>query len=119
MYRKTETNKAISTVLKICSGFSVTLMALGLALFLSKGNQADLSADIRVAGLSEALTGIVQLDPVALMTIGIFILIATPFVRVAWESFSFWFIEKDKVYALISLGVLIILSAGLFVPGIR
>lgn len=119
MYNKAEANMAIKTVLKICSWFSIFLMATGLALFLSKGRQADLPKDVWVTGLSEALTGIVHLDPVAFMTLGIIILIATPFVRVAGAFFSFWFIEKDKVYALISLGVLTILIASLFVPEIK
>lgn len=119
MYKKPEADKAISSVLKISSGFSLILMASGLALFLSGGRQVDLTRDLRITGLTETLAGIFQLDPVALMTMGIIILISTPLVRVAGVFFSFWFIEKDKVYALISLGVLMILGASLFVPGIK
>ena len=119
MYKKSKADKAISTVLKISSGFSIALMVSGLALFLSRGRQAGLTSDVRTTGLTEALTGIFQLDPVAFMTLGILILISTPLLRVAGAFFSFWLVEKDKVFALISLGVLIILAASLFVPGIK
>lgn len=119
MYNKHEADNTMSNVLKICSGLSIILMAVGLLMFLTGGRQAHLTGDIRVTGFGEALKGIVQLDPVALMTAGIIILIAMPFLRVAGAFFSFWFIEKDKVYALVSLGVLVILGAGMFVPGFK
>lgn len=119
MYKKHEANMAMSSVLKICAGFSLVLMATGVALFLYKGGPKSLTEVIPVVDLTEALKGSARLEPVSLMTTGIIVLIAIPLVRVIGAFFSFWFIEKDKLYACISLGVLIILGASLFVPGIK
>lgn len=110
-------NRIISMVLVVSSGVSMLLMAAGLGLFLVK--QEPVFSGARAVGLTEALTGALHLEPLALMALGIIILISTPFLRVIGVFFSFWFIEKDKVYALISLGVLAILTVSLFVPGIK
>lgn len=70
-------------------------------------------------GLRQALAGAVGLEPVALMTLGILVLLLTPFLRVVAVFFSFMLIEKDFRYTLVSMGVLMVLAASLVIPGIK
>ncbi len=109
-------NKIIVTVLRWGSGVSIILMAAGLGLFLINGCSA---ANTYFTGFHQVLTGVLAFDPAALMTGGIICLLLTPFLRVAGAFLSFLLIEKDKPYALISLGVLIILVISLFIPELK
>ncbi len=116
MKESEELNRVISLVLKVSSGLSMFLMAVGLVLFLSKPEQ--MSSRTGEVPFREVLAGALQLEPLEMMTLGIIILISTPFLRVAGAFFSFLFIERDKVFGFVALGVLAVLVFGLFIPGL-
>lgn len=110
-------NRLISIVLKVSSGISMFMMIAGFGLYLA--NPEQMSPGTKVMSFADALTGALQLKAMGLMTLGIIILISTPFLRVIGAIFSFLFFERDKVYGFISLGVLAVLLLGLFVPGLK
>ena len=112
-------NKIISNILRLSSGLSILLMTGGLVLFLFRSGMAVKIPIVRILGFIPALTGSLSLEPLSLMTLGIIVLIATPYFRVVGAFLSFLFIEKDRKYTLISFGVLLILTTSLFVPGIK
>ena len=112
----TGTNKTTVTILRVVSVVSIGLMGAGLGLFLAGGQTI---AGAHFMGFRRAFSGALSLQPVALMTMGIIILLVTPSIRVIGALFSFLFVEKDVRYALISLGVLVILAASLFIPGLK
>ena len=112
----TGANRTTVAVLRIVSVISIGLMGAGLGLFLA-GDQTVTGAHFM--GFRQAFSGALFLQPVALMTMGIIILLVTPSIRVISALFSFLFVEKDVRYALISLGVLVILAASLFIPGLK
>ncbi len=111
-----EINKIIAGILRLGSVVSIVFMAAGLVLFLAAGGSLP---EVSVIGFRQALAGVPAFDPVALMTLGIVVLLFTPVFRVAGALFSFLLLEKDLTYALISLGVLLILATSLFIPGFK
>lgn len=57
--------------------------------------------------------GILSLDGAAIIQLGVIVLIATPVLRVAISAFGF-LIEKDRMYVVITLVVLGIILANMF-----
>nr|WP_269438368.1 DUF1634 domain-containing protein [Phosphitispora fastidiosa] len=105
-------------LLRSGSIISVVLMAAGLAFALAAdgGLEGQRAAG---QGFSEVIAGVMALNPMAIMTLGILVLLFTPFLRVIAAFFSFLLIEKDINYSLISLGVLLIMILSLLVPGLH
>jgi uncharacterized membrane protein len=107
---------AISLVLRYGVILSFVVIAIGSILFLTSGQ-----AVVRLTGTPlphnpiDVLTGVLQLQPKAIIDFGLFLLIATPVTRVAVAAIAFLF-EADFTYALISLVVLLVLLAS-FVLG--
>ena len=62
--------------------------------------------------LSTIIPRVLQLDGAAIVQLGVCVLIATPIVRVAFSAIAF-LIEKDYMYVLITLIVLIIIIANM------
>lgn len=112
-------NKIISTILRISSSVSIFLMAFGLGLFLLKNNDFGSVSSYHGMGFRNALTGARDFNPLALMNLGIVVLLATPFLRVMGAIFSFLVVDNDRKYTLVSLGVLIIITLSLFIPGLK
>ena len=97
-------NIILSRVLKIGAYLAIALMVLGLVLF-----KGGFSIDTSILGLNSVFRGVFQLNPLALMTIGLLVLILTPVLRVLAAALTFLLIEKDRKYFFISAGVFIIL----------
>jgi uncharacterized membrane protein YfcA/uncharacterized membrane protein len=66
--------------------------------------------------LGQVATGLLVLRPQAVITCGLFLLIATPIVRVAVSILSFAF-ERDRKYVVITSSVLLLLLLSLFFGG--
>ena len=109
---------AIAAVLRFGCTLSIVLMAAGLVLLLAKGEENKLQSTGFV-GLHSLLTGVASLEPTAIMTLGVLMLLLTPMLRVIAAGISFLIFERDVKYALISLGVLVILIVSFFVPGFK
>jgi len=109
--------KIIAGALSWAAGLSVLLMTTGLGLLLVKGEPANFRND--VTGPLAYLAGAAALEPHAIMGLGILVLLSTPVVGVLAAAISFLLIERDTKYALISLGVLVILVLSFFIPGFK
>lgn len=114
-----KSDQIISRVLRYGSGLSIVFMLSGLVLFVIKKYHQAGAGKTPFLGIHQALAGCLVLDPVALMTTGILILLLTPLLRVVAAFFTFLLVEKDTVYAAVALGVLLILAAGFFVSGFK
>ncbi|MHB9094372.1 MAG: DUF1634 domain-containing protein [Eubacteriales bacterium] len=119
MQATVKAEKIIVNILRLGSGLSVVLMAAGIGLFLARGNFGLGIPHVGFMGFRRALTGSLVLEPEPLMSLGIIVLLLTPFFRVVGALVTFLLVEKDYKYALISLGVLVILTVSFFVPGIK
>jgi uncharacterized protein len=98
---------------------SAVLLVIGLATAALVGWEGSLTGapppTEPVYTLPGLLAGLAALQPVAIAQLGLFVLILTPIVRVI-ASLVLFAEERDRVYVLISLGVLaILLSSLLFV----
>ena len=111
-------NRILAMVLRVGSGLSVILMTLGLALFLAAGGGLS-GQEVKGAGFLQVMAEVLNMNPLALMTLGILVLLVTPYLRVFGAFISFTFIEKEMNYALISFGVLLILTVSMVVPGLH
>ena len=116
---------AISWLLIIGVSISAIVVAVGLVLMMLSGqtgyNEA-LSPDLLLVpecqlpfptAVSTVLQGVLALKPFAIIQLGILLLVATPVLRVA-ATFILFLAEKDRLYAQITLAVLILLLLSLF-----
>lgn len=98
--------RRISIAIRIGVIVSAVVMIFGFALLLI--NYQDYFAGFSNTSISEALAGLLTLNPYSYMLLGIFLLILTPVLRVATCIIMFAK-EKDKLYTAITLLVLLIL----------
>jgi uncharacterized membrane protein len=99
--------RMVSRVLGIGMGISVVLMLAGLLLGLVSGD----GMPTHVVSLGDLLPGLVELDPAAYLSLGILVLVATPFVRVAGSIVAFA-LERDRRYVLVTAVVLAVMCVG-------
>jgi uncharacterized membrane protein len=62
---------------------------------------------------SQLPSGLLALRPIAFAQVGLVVLLATPVLRVATSVVGFW-LEGDRLYVAITLGVLAILLGSIF-----
>ena len=86
-------------------------MALGLILFFVTGVSGYPSGTFPTS-VAEVFSGLLQLKPAAVISLGLFLLIATPVFRVA-ASVILFLAEKDYLYVGITVFVLAILLCSL------
>lgn len=101
---KTLVERLVERLLLAAIGVSVTLMTLGVALGLAAGDGLP-DAVLAVSGLPEALT---SWEPAAFLSLGLIVLMATPFVRVAGALVVFA-MERDRRYVLVTAMVLAVM----------
>jgi len=100
---------AIAAVLRYGSVFSAVVMGFGVLLAFVSGRKAPTTSHVSPAQL---MIKVLQLDPMGIAELGIFLLLLTPVLRVAVAAVGFG-IERDRKYVLISLGVLSVLLASI------
>jgi uncharacterized membrane protein len=107
----------VATILVVGVGTSAALIAFGFATSLLVGWEGSLAGAPPASGsvtdfatMGESLRA---LRPVGFAQLGLVVLIGTPVVRVAASSVAF-LAERDRLYAGITLVVLLILLASLF-----
>jgi uncharacterized membrane protein len=110
---------AISTVLIVGVGVSALLIGAGFLSALAIGWHGSLIGAAHTAGSSTADFGglpprLAALEPLAIAQLGLLTLLATPVARVATSVVGFA-LERDRLYAAITLGVLLILLTSIFV----
>jgi len=99
--------RVIRWILLCGIALSVALMAVGLVLGLAQGAGLP-RAVVPLAELPRALGA---LRPAAYLSLGLIVLIATPFVRVA-GSLVVFARERDGRYVLVTASVLLIMCVG-------
>jgi len=106
----------VSLVLRIGVVLSAAIICLGLALLVAGGiisNEIRIDAAIPYPrDLGALLAGILALDPASVMSLGLVVLIATPFARVAVSIVAFA-LERDWRYVVVTALVLTVLVAGI------
>ncbi len=108
----------ISIVLVVGVGLSATLVGLGFAAALAVGWQGSLvgaaASTAATTDFSDLPARLAVLEPVAISQLGLIVLLATPVTRVAASVVGFA-LERDRLYAAITLAVLLILLTSIFV----
>jgi uncharacterized membrane protein len=99
--------RMVSRVLGIGMGISVVLMLAGLLLGLVSGD----GMPTHVVSLGDLLPGLREPDAAAYLSLGILVLVATPFVRVAGSIVAFA-LERDRRYVLVTAVVLAVMCMG-------
>ena len=107
----------VSTVLRTGVVTAAALTAVGFAMSLLVGWNGSLLGAPPMASaptdFSRLVSGLLALRPVAFAQAGLVVLIATPVLRVATSVVGFW-LEADRLYVAITLGVLVILLGSIF-----
>ena len=96
--------RMVSRVLTVGIAVSISLMAVGLA--LSVFDQEGLPSHVVPLADLPSLLG--KLDPAAYLSLGLIVLIATPFVRVFGSVIAFA-LERDRRYVLVTSIVLAVM----------
>jgi uncharacterized membrane protein len=96
--------RMVSRVLVTGITISVVMMAVGLILGLFD----DEGMPSHVVPLADLPAMLGELDPAAYLSLGLLVLIATPFVRVAGSIIAFA-LERDRRYVLITAVVLAVM----------
>jgi uncharacterized membrane protein len=102
--------RAIHWILLCGIAVSVALMATGLVLGVARG--AGLPRG--VVPLAELPRALATLRPAAYLSLGLIVLIGTPFVRVA-GSLVVFVKERDRRYVLVTAIVLLVMCLGVLV----
>jgi uncharacterized membrane protein len=99
--------RTVSRILGVGIVAAVVLMLAGLVLALAGGE----GLPDHVVSLAGLLPGLTEPDPAAYLSLGLLVLVATPFVRVAGSLVAFA-LEKDRRYVLVTAVVLAVMCLG-------
>jgi uncharacterized membrane protein len=99
--------RMVSRVLGIGIAVSVSLMLAGLVLSLISGE----GMPGHVVPFTDLLPGLADADPAAYLSLGLLVLVATPFVRVGGSVVTFAR-ERDRRYVLVTAVVLAVMCLG-------
>jgi uncharacterized membrane protein len=102
----------ISSILRIGVYLSAAVIFVGLVVIFMTG-QTGYPLGIFPTSVGSVFTGLIAFKAAAIISFGLFLLIATPIFRVA-SSLVVFLIEKDYLYTIITLIVLTILLSSLF-----
>jgi uncharacterized membrane protein len=99
--------RTIRAILLAGIAVSVALMAAGLAL----GVMRDTMLPRAMVPFSALPAALARLDPAAYVSLGLIVLVATPFVRVVGSLVAFA-VERDRAYVLVTATVLAVMCLG-------
>jgi len=98
----------VSSILLIGSFCAAALLFLGLGLLFLQGYSPGYQKSSPHPSFSTLAPLLSKGDPTAVISLGILVMMFTPFLRVVVAGFSF-LAERDFKYALIAFGVMLIL----------
>lgn len=107
-----EVELAVSKILRICVIVSAVFIAVGLLMFLFSG-QSGYPGDTFPTTLKDIFSGLVELKPYAIISLGLLFLIMSPVIRVA-VSILVFLKERDYLYVAITGLVFLILIISFF-----
>jgi uncharacterized membrane protein len=99
--------RMVSRVLGIGIGVATVLMLAGLVLVVIDRD----GIPTHVVSLGHLLSGLTEPDPAAYLSLGLLVLVATPFVRVAGSLVAFA-LARDRRYMLVTAVVLAVMCLG-------
>ena len=102
--------RTVQRVLQAGVAVSFTLMLVGIVLAVVRGEA--LAAHVVSPG--DLWAGLVALDSAAYISLGLIVLIATPFVRVAGSLVAFLRL-RDRRYALVTAAVLAVMCVSVVI----
>lgn len=107
----------VSGVLIVGVVTSAVLMTVAFVASLAVGWDGSLrglpAATSSASDFSVVVAAVLELRPIGIAQVGLLVLVATPVVRVMASVVAF-VLERDRLYAAITLGVLAILLGSLF-----
>ena len=106
MKKKTDIERSIGICMRVGVLIAAALMLFGFVLLLINFEQHF--SGFEDFSFTQILTGLLYLNPYSYMSIGIFVLILTPIIRVV-SSIILFIKEKNILYSLITTAVLAIL----------
>ena len=113
-----EMERTISMTLRFGVLLSAALVILGIAIMAFQGSSLVISTSTKGIGIGSMLSGIANLNGESIVLLGVIVLIATPVSRVAM-SVLFFALERNRLYTVITLIVLVNLLVAIFlVPGL-
>lgn len=110
-------NQQIALVLKIGINCSMTIIMTGLILLFLTG-QSGYSLNTYPQSLIDIAGGVYSLKPFAIITLGLLVLILTPVIRIVTAMIEF-IREKDYLYVIITISVLIILMISFIIGTLK
>ncbi|HVB12655.1 MAG TPA: DUF1634 domain-containing protein [Nitrososphaerales archaeon] len=123
---ETMLGKVNSIILRYGVVISAALISVGIIIALLNSGKEGIPSSLSqlttssvgnpVLSLATLLSGVIALNGVYIIQLGVLILLATPLVRVAVTTILFG-AEKDKTYVLIGIVVLLVLLFSTFVVG--
>ncbi|MDD1772870.1 MAG: DUF1634 domain-containing protein [Methanomassiliicoccales archaeon] len=93
--------RVVQPILRWGMMISLALMLVGLALGIATGAEGT-----EIVPLEDIPSGLVEMDPLAFLTLGILLLIITPLARV-FGALSVFLKERDRQFVLVSIAVLL------------
>ena len=102
--------RVVSLTLRIGVITASVLVVVGLILYFAEGDMSSLvSSNFNVG---QVLAGLARADPLSIIFLGVIVLIATPLLRVLELALDYaW--ERDRIYVLLSLIVLVLMVVGI------
>jgi uncharacterized membrane protein len=111
----------VSNILRIGVYTSLGIVAIGLLLYLvqQRGSVTDYGTFSMAEGVSAADVWhkLCAGEPKSIITIGVLLLMVTPIVRIIIALLGFW-LEKDRLYVMIALIILIIIAGSMYLGAV-
>ena len=116
---KKDIQQLVGNTLRVGVWLSFGITVLGLVLFLANHSSLQFEPDALPAepvkfSLASLKDGLMQGDALALIALGVLILLITPVLRVLFALYGYW-MERNRLYVIISAVVLCIIASSLFI----
>jgi uncharacterized membrane protein len=102
--------RTVQRILRVGVAVSVALLAVGLALGVASGEELT----PRAVPLGDLGAGLAAMESAAYLSLGLVVLIATPFVRVAGSLLAFVRL-RDRRYTLVTAAVLAVMCVSVVI----
>ncbi|BBD73079.1 membrane protein [Sulfodiicoccus acidiphilus] len=103
--------RVVSLTLRTGVILSSALVIGGLVLFYVEGRNTTISSSY--FNLSRMAQGLLHLDPLAIIMLGVAVLVATPVIRVLELGINYVAADRDRLYVALSFAVLALMLIGI------
>jgi len=106
--KKEKVYSYVGTILLVGSFCAASLLMLGLGILFFQAHPTDYLTSLVRPYFSDIFSNLFRGEPTAIISLGILVMMLTPFLRVVAATFSF-ISERDFRYTAIAFGVMLIL----------